>query len=133
MPGKPNSSLISKEWFVRGEHDLQAARLIFEKEAYGDIVASLIQQAVEKYLKGYLLGLGWKLAKTHDLEVLISEAMTHDKGFAEFLDFARVLSVAYLESRYPPGLPREFSRQELSSMMEQAERLVSKIRSLSGY
>ena len=86
-----------------------------------------MQQAAEKYLKGYLITRGWKLQKTHDLEVLVSEAITHDKYFEQFLDFARMVSAYYLEDRYPPGPPVGYPREEVADMMEQTEKLIAKI------
>lgn len=125
MPDKPN---IEKEWFLRGDHDLESATLLFEQGGYTDTVAVLLQQAAEKYLKGYLLSKGWKLKKTHDLEVLVAEAATHDKAFEQFLNFARVVSAFYLEDRYPPGAPIDYPRKEIAVLMEQTKKLVAQIK-----
>jgi len=93
MLDKPSQKSISDEWFLRGEHDLQSAKLLLQQGGHTDTIAILAQQAAEKYLKGYLLTQGWKLQKTHDLEVLVSKAITHDKAFEQFLDFARIREV----------------------------------------
>lgn len=130
MPGRADSSRPGREWLVRADHDFETAKLLFDRNGFGEVIAALIQQSIEKYLKGYLLSSGWKLLKTHDLELLTSEAVTHNQDFAEFLDFARALSAVYIESRYPPGLPKEFSSQELSDMLKQAQRLIAKITDL---
>ncbi|MEW6201260.1 MAG: HEPN domain-containing protein [bacterium] len=42
---------IVKEWFVRGEHDLSTAKLIFEHSGYHDEIIFLLQQALEKCVK----------------------------------------------------------------------------------
>lgn len=88
----------------------------------------LAQQAAEKYLKGYLLSRGWKLQKTHDLELLVSEAITHNKAFEQFLDFARKATAYYFEHRYPPGPPADYPKEEIADMLDQAEKLVAIIR-----
>ena len=113
---------------MRGEHDLQSARLLFQQGGPTDTIAVLVQQGAEKYLKGYLLTRGWKLQKTHDLEVLVSGAITHDKSFDQFLDFARMVSAYYLEDRYPPGPPADYPREEIADIMEQTEKLIAKIK-----
>ncbi|MGD2248907.1 MAG: HEPN domain-containing protein, partial [Candidatus Methanofastidiosia archaeon] len=59
----------------------KAAKLLFSKEDYFDVVLFHIQQAVEKYLKGYLIYKGWKLKKIHDIETLIIEAVKFDAEF----------------------------------------------------
>lgn len=64
-----------KEWIERGAHDLEAAQLLLDRKAHADIVLFHIHQAVEKYLKGFLIHHGWELKKIHDLETLITEAI----------------------------------------------------------
>jgi HEPN domain-containing protein len=132
MPDKPSHKSISEEWFLRGEHDLQSAKLLLQQGGPTDTVAVLAHQAAEKYLKGYLLAQGWKLQKTHDLEVLVSEAITHNKAFEQFLDFARVVSAYYLEDRYPPGPPADYPRKEIARVMEDTEKLIIRIREAVG-
>lgn len=60
-----------------------------------------LQQAAEKYLKGYLLGKGWALKQTHDLEVLLNEAIVHDDGFEQYLDHCLMIREFYVQERYP--------------------------------
>ena len=51
MPDKPNQNNIGKEWFLRGDRDLESARLLFEQGGYTDTVAVLLQQAAKNTLK----------------------------------------------------------------------------------
>ena len=60
-----------------------------------------LQQAAEKYLKGYLLGKGWPLKRIHDLEILLNEAMTYDKRFQDYLNVCIMVREVYVEWRYP--------------------------------
>lgn len=60
-----------KEWVKRGKHELEVARILFEREKYFDMVLFHLHQAVEKYLKGFLIYSGWELKKIHDIEILI--------------------------------------------------------------
>lgn len=116
------------DWFLHGDHDLQSAKLLFKNKGPTDNIAFSLQQAAEKYLKGYLISKGWKLQKIHDLEVLISEASRNDKTFKVFLDFARVISAVYVEGRYPAGPPKEYSMEQISDWLEQTEKLITKIK-----
>ncbi len=124
----PDRAKLAKEWFVRGDHDLQSARLLLNQGGPTDTIGVLIQQATEKYLKGYLIYNGWKLKKTHDLRGLIAEAVDYDPGFTDYQDFARKATAHYLENRYPPTLPVEYPREEMAAMLEQAEKLVARIK-----
>lgn len=126
MPDEPARRRLADEWFLHGEHDLQSSRILLAQGGHSDTIAVLLQQAAENYLKGYLLTRGWRLRKTHDLELLVSEAAAFDDSFQQFLDFARLLSALYLEERYPPGPPREYSRDEMARLLAQTETLASK-------
>ena len=73
------------DWFEKASRDLRRVEVLLADD---DIEGAgfHLQQAAEKYLKGYLLGRGWPLKRTHDLEVLVNEAMTHDDRFEKYLD-----------------------------------------------
>lgn len=47
--------LQAQEWFDRGDHDIETAQLPNEQGDYTDIIAYHIQQAIEKYLMGFLI------------------------------------------------------------------------------
>ncbi|MDP2937438.1 MAG: HEPN domain-containing protein [Dehalococcoidia bacterium] len=80
-------------WFAHGDHDLQAAKALLDVGGFTDTVGMLFQQAAEKHLKGFLIYHGWKLRKTHDLRLLIGEAITYGPSLAYFRDFARKATV----------------------------------------
>ena len=83
---------VVKEWIERGKHDLDAAKILLAEEEYSDIVLFHIHQAVEKYLKGYLIYNGWGLKKIHDIELLITEALSFNEEFQKYLDLGRKLN-----------------------------------------
>lgn len=84
MPGP--ESTIPADWLAQGDQDLQAAEILLNQNGPLPIVAFLLQQTVEKYLKGYLLSQAWSLRRIHDLEILIQEAISRDIDFAPFLN-----------------------------------------------
>ncbi len=61
---------VVKEWFEREKRDFEVAKLIFAHGNYYNEATFLLHQAVEKYLKGYLIFHGWKLKKIHDIYIL---------------------------------------------------------------
>lgn len=117
-----------KEWVERGEHDLDAARLLLDREAHADIVLFHIHQAVEKYLKGFLIHHDWKLKKIHDLETLITEAVDFDSSFEDYLDLGRKLTAFYYTERYPPGPAPSYSAEETRQVLDVASEFIEKIR-----
>ncbi len=124
----PDKSKIANEWFERGRHDIEAARLLFDYQHYTDTIAHLIQQGVEKYLKGFLIHHGWKLKKIHDLEELVTEATKYNVGFKEYLDFARKVTAYYIDNRYPPGPPIDYPREDIEKSLKLAEEIIEKIK-----
>jgi HEPN domain-containing protein len=126
----PDRRILS-EWLNRGAHDISAARLLFENNHYTDTIAYHIHQAMEKYLKGFLLFQGWKLKKIHDLEELLTEALEFQGDFSIYLDFARKVTAYYIEDRYPPGPPQDYPRDEIGKDLEMAEELIEKIKKIA--
>jgi len=118
---------IAEEWFERGRHEIETAKLLFEKEGYPEVILFHIHQAMEKYLKGFLIQNGWKLKKIHDLETLLTEAMDFDKEMEKYLDLGRRLTLFYYEERYPPGAPLSISRGDVEYILESVEEFIEKL------
>jgi HEPN domain-containing protein len=116
---------MANEWFQRAKHDFDVAKLLYKQDHYFDIALFHIHQAVEKYLKGFLIQNGWKLKKIHDLELLITEAINFNSKFEDYLDFSRKLSGFYYEERYPPGPLTTCSKKELKEMLDTAEKIIN--------
>ena len=119
---------VVKEWFERGKHDLEVANILLAEEEYSDVVLFHIHQAVEKYLKGFLIYKGWGLKKIHDIELLITEAMSFDDEFQKYLDLGRELTAFYYEERYPPGPITSYSKEEIEEILEEAEEIIDKLK-----
>ncbi|MBI4831493.1 MAG: HEPN domain-containing protein [Candidatus Lindowbacteria bacterium] len=101
------------EWFERGRHDIETAQLLYDEQGYTDSIAFHIQQAIEKYLKGYLVLQGRKPPRIHELDALLKQVSNFDNSFADFLDFCEKASNYYIESRYPPGPPPQYEYEDL--------------------
>jgi HEPN domain-containing protein len=121
-------SLIPAEWFAKADEDIRAAELLLAHDGPLGIVAFLVQQATEKYLKGYLLSTGWSLERVHDLETLIEDASTHDAEFTPFLTACQRITEYYIEGRYPIGVSSALTRDEVTASLEDARRLATLVR-----
>ena len=62
----------AQEWFERGRHDIETAQLLYDERGYADSIAYHVQQAIEKYLKGYLVLHGKKPPRIHELDTLLN-------------------------------------------------------------
>ena len=123
---------LAQEWFRRAETDLSDAQFLFDAGRDLENVALLIQQAVEKYLKGFLLYHERDLEKIHDLYKLLQDAIAIDDAFELYADFARNVSEFYFESRYPLDYEVEYTREEIKDALRQAHALVMLIRQKIG-
>jgi len=124
-------SRLPDDWFEKARQDLRRVEVLL---ADNDVEGAgyHLQQAAEKYLKGFLLGKGWPLKRTHDLEILLNEAMTHDSRFQSYLDACIMAREFYVEERYPfidsPPPPRheletaiDAIREMVALILDQAE------------
>jgi HEPN domain-containing protein len=119
---------VVKEWLERGKHDLEVAKILLAEEEYTDVVLFHIHQALEKYLKGFLISKGWGLKKIHDIELLITEVMSFDDKYQKYLDLGRELTAFYYEARYPPGPITSYLKEELKEILDEAEGIIDKLK-----
>ena len=93
-------SLYPDDWFRIAAQDLErVARRLAEDDS--EDAAFRLQQAVEKYLKGFLLSHGWELKRTHDLGALLTDAVGHDRHLERVRGLCRQVASYYLVQRYP--------------------------------
>lgn len=88
------------KWLEKAEHDMAAAKLLIEANPMIlDVACFHCQQAVEKYLKAYLIFNNIIIKKTHSIDVLISECGLIDTEFST-IDFKNLDEFA-VDIRYP--------------------------------
>ena len=94
----------AEDWIFFADKDLQAAEIIINDEhPLTNIIAFHCQQAIEKYLKAYIIEKKDSLTRIHDLIKLNAIANEiKDLGIDE--KKLIVLNEVYLDSRYPGDL-----------------------------
>jgi len=117
-----------KEWFSRGEKDFEEAKFLFNQNRPLEHVALFLHQAVEKYLKGFLINNGWELEKTHDLVKLVRDATKFDKSFEEFIPLMEEMVGYYIESRYPVGYLVEYMKKEIEKSAQDSQAFITFIK-----
>ncbi len=97
------------DWWEQAKADLQVAQDNLSKHPF--VTAQFSQQAVEKALKAYLLRLGKRIPRIHDLTLICEYVLAP----ARIKKIAEVLTPTYLVSRYPEvaqTIPARFYTQE---------------------
>lgn len=89
-------------WIVKGDHDLGTAKITYlHIPDFLDTVTFHCQQAVEKYLKAYLIYHSINFRFTHDLVYLLELIATKDSDFEQYLFTVSELQSYAVEVRYP--------------------------------
>ena len=103
MLRKQSSDSNPDDWFYSAADRLKIADLAWKNEGLTQSGIELLQESVERYLKGYLVAQGWSLKRTHDLDVLLIEAIRYDKSFDQFRNLADELTRDFFAQHYPGG------------------------------
>lgn len=119
---KTKRDLINS-WIDKAEKDLRSAEheLSFP-DAVTETVCFHSQQAVEKYVKAYLVFLGIFFTKTHEIGELITKCENKDKEISILKDEADKLTDYAIEVRYPEE-PLEPSLEEAKEAFEIAKKV----------
>jgi len=90
------------DWVRKAEGDfLTASRELSFPDPVTDTVCFHCQQAVEKYLKAYLIHLDAEFPYTHELGDLVALVAQLDPAIGEFAEAADALTDYAVEIRYP--------------------------------
>jgi HEPN domain-containing protein len=93
---------LTRSWLLKAKRDLLSAEELAGADTpLLDTAAYHCQQSAEKAIKGFLLFHDVRFEKTHDIEVLISQASEIDSSFFACIEAARILTPLAVEFRYP--------------------------------
>lgn len=94
----------SNNWLEFARQDLEIAEVAFDRKIYNQTCFHC-QQAVEKFLKGYLTAKDKDIPKTHFLDELLNLCIQMDKDFEKLREHCAKLDDYYIPTRYPDALP----------------------------
>jgi HEPN domain-containing protein len=128
------SQALARRWFQKAENDLLNVQNNLKAGHYaGDTVCFHCQQAVEKYLKGFLAWHEVPFAKTHDLLALLRQVGQITDADAEMLSANLLLLDRYSVSiRYPQEYEEEPDEEEVQEAVEAAYAIRTWVRSRLG-
>lgn len=111
-----------EEWLKKASEDEQTAKLLLKEGGLPNPICFLSQQAVEKYLKAFLVTKQRKFPKIHTLDKLLKLCIAQDSSFNELEDDVIFLSDFYVATRYPGDYPT-FSMKDAKEAYEAALRV----------
>lgn len=113
-----------EEWIRKARQDLRGARILFEATGADDLVAFHCQQAVEKYLKAYLIQSTGILHSGHFLMGLLKKCYQIDNRFRRFINHVTYLNTYYIETRYPSVDALEVDREDAKQCLDYAAEIL---------
>lgn len=124
-------SLYPKDWFDKAQKDIRRVENILKSDEDFEDAGFHLQQAIEKYFKGYLLSKGWKLERTHDLVKLLNLIIVYKPEFEQFRSLCLRVTEYYIEERYPFLLESGLNKEDIENSLDSTKNLISEIMKLS--
>jgi len=124
-------SLYPTDWLRIAEKDLGRVEHLLDVED-AEAAGFFLQQAVEKFLKAFLLSKGWELERIHDLEALLNAALVHDSSLESFRAVCQKITGFYFVERYPFIVEAGLTEDDVRESLEQVKGLIEKLRAEIG-
>lgn len=118
-------TLKYKDWFEMANKDLKGAKILYEYQGDYGLVLFHLQQAVEKYFKGYLICETGILQDGHSLIKLCKKASAYNDGFRKFIKDCAFLNGYYIETRYPAEDPLIAEDEDVKDGLEFTEEIIN--------
>ena len=72
-----------QDWILLAEERLQSADALVHSRGVCYSAIELLQESLERYLKGFLISRNWKLERIHDLNRLLDLCQDHSTDFPD--------------------------------------------------
>ncbi len=127
----PSESSYYADWLRIAEKDLRRVHnLLSFNDAEG--AGFYLQQAIEKYLKAFLLSKDWQLKRIHDLEALLNDALVYDVSLESFRALCQRVSGFYFLERYPLPIAAGISEEDIRETLDEANEFIGTLKSQLG-
>lgn|SRR4030042_2397020 len=113
-----------KEWVIKAQNDLETAEILLREDGPSDTLCFHCHQAVEKYLKAYLVFYEMEFEKIHDVWKLAKLCSEIDQDILDLDKELKSLNAYYIESRYPADV-LSYGREECREALSFAKKIIS--------
>ncbi len=125
----PKESLYPADWLKIAEKDfVRVHQLLNVKDP--EATGFYLQQAIEKFIKAYLLNFGWQLKRIHDLEALLNDAIHYDPEFEDYRAVCQKITGFYFLERYPLLTESGISEKDVNDALSQVDGLIRKVQEI---
>lgn len=123
---RPKESTYPADWLRIAEKDL--ARVERQLDHDPEMAGFCLQQAVEKFLKAFLLSKEWQLRRIHSLDALLDDAVVYAPSLEKFRYVCQKITAFYFVERYPFMMESGLTEDDVRESLEQVGELVERIR-----
>ncbi|MDO8126261.1 MAG: HEPN domain-containing protein [Candidatus Brocadiales bacterium] len=110
---------VVEEWIRWADNDLAFASACLEdKDRYIAQICFHLHQAVEKYLKAFIIANELEFEKIHDLVKLLKTCTTKKPVLTDLREACEFLNPFYIETRYPVSWPVHHTKEEAQQAKE---------------
>jgi len=125
MEQNSNSKKLAQEWFSRADDDLLFAKAGFKETDIAADACFLSHQAVEKYLKGFIVLSVVEPKKSHNLSELLEECIKIIPDFLRINEECEFLNRFYNPTRYPGGIILNYDKETGAKALRVAEEVIN--------
>lgn len=115
------------DWLRIAEKDLARVERSLD-DCDPELAGFCLQQAIEKFLKAFLLTKGWRLRRIHDLEALLDDAVMYNPELERFRVACERITKYYVIERYPLMAGSGLTEREVRASLEGIRELVARIK-----
>ena len=126
MPLKESTN--PNDWLRIANKDLDRVGVMLENDD-PEAAGFYLQQAVEKFLKAFLLSKGWELNRIHDLQALLNDALKHDPSLEIYRAPCQKITGFYIVERYPFIVASGLTKDDVQTSLDKIKGFVERIRS----
>ena len=119
MPNKKHA----KEWLEKAQHNLQAAKILFDADHFTDVIGIELHQAIEKILKAIPAYYNNKINRIHDLALLLKESEKFVDIKPSYFNLCEIATDYYSTERYPLFQHNLPPKEEIKKVMNMANDL----------
>jgi HEPN domain-containing protein len=121
-------SCLVAEWLKKADEDYQFAASVLEDSTFYAQICFHFHQAVEKYLKAFIVARDLEFQKIHDLLVLLNVCSNVEPALHEIKEHCKFLNRFYIDTRYPVHWPTKYTREEAAKAKSACEHVQKAIR-----
>lgn len=121
-----SDSSYADDWLAVARRDWHRIHVMLA-DGDADGAGFFLQQALEKYLKAFLLRNGWKLKKVHTLQSLLDEASVFAPDVVPLRPVCERVSGFYIGERYPSVGAEGLQLDDVHREIPEARLLIAKL------